>query len=231
MESHRIFKGLLNNSPKWIFICTSILKDQKYFIFAFMQKSITVTEEQLLQLLQTEDERAMELIFDAYYAYLVKAAYHVLMDEHRAKDLVQDVLFNFWSKRDQLQLQSGLKAYLRRAVINRSIDQIRRKKRFGVPEEITDYNMTDTTASTQELLETSDLKQTILQAVNRLPEKCKLIFTLSRFENLSHKEIAEQLDISKKTIENQMTKALKVIRQAVQQYKELSIFIILTLFR
>ena len=195
-----------------------------------MQKSVIITEEQILALLKTEDERAMELIFDAYYPYLVKSAYHVLMDEHRAKDLVQDVLFNFWSKREQLQLDSGLKAYLRRSVINRSIDQIRRKKRFGVAEEITDFNMADASVSTQEVLETSDLKDAILKAVESLPEKCKLIFSLSRFENLSHKEIADQLDISKKTIENQMTKALKVVRHAVQKYKELSIFIILNFF-
>jgi len=58
-----------------------------------------------------------------------------------------------------------------------------------------------------------------------LPERCKLIFSLSRFENMSHQQIADQLDISKKTIENQMTKALKTIRKAIQQYKDLAIFI------
>jgi len=192
-----------------------------------MQKVPTVDDQQILALLQTDDEQAMEHIFNAYYPYLVKTAYHVLMDEHQAKDLVQEVLFNFWSKRENVTIESGLKSYLRKSVVNRSIDQIRRKKRFGVAEEITDYNLTDNNVSKQELLETHDLQQVILAAIERLPEKCKLVFTLSRFEDLSHSEIAEQLDISKKTIENQMTKALKVVRQAVQQYKELSIFIIL----
>lgn len=192
-----------------------------------MQNVPTVDDQRILSLLKTDDERAMEHIFQAYYPYLVKTAYHVLMDEHQAKDLVQEVLFNFWSKRSTITIESGLKSYLRKAVVNRSIDQIRRKKRFGVAEEITDYNLTDNSVSKQELLETHDLQQVILAAIERLPEKCKLIFTLSRFEDLSHNEIAEQLDISKKTIENQMTKALKVVRQVVQQYKELSIFIIL----
>lgn len=192
-----------------------------------MQKVSTIDEQRILSLLQTDDEQAMEKIFNAYYPYLVKTAYHVLMDEHQAKDLVQDVLFNFWAKRESLQIENGLKSYLRKSVVNRSIDQIRRKKRFGVAEEITDYNLSDNTVSKQELLETHDLQQVILAAIEQLPEKCKLIFTLSRFEDLSHNEIASQLDISKKTIENQMTKALKVVRKAVQQYKELSIFIIL----
>ena len=147
----------------------------------------------------------------------------MLRDEHQAKDLVQDVLFNFWSKREEISIESGLKAYLKRATVNKSIDQIRRKKRFGVPEEITDFNQASLDVSVQEVMETSDLEATILAAIKTLPERCQLIFSLSRFEDLSHKEIAEKLDISKKTIENQMTKALKVIRLAVKQYKELCI--------
>ena len=189
-----------------------------------------MTDQALLALLKGDDEKAMERIFDAYYPYLVNTAYHVLMDEHQAKDLVQDTLFHFWSKRETLSIEGSLKAYLRKAVVNRSIDQIRRKKRFGVPEEFTDFNQTDGNVSTQEVLETSDLESTILAAVDSLPERCKLIFSLSRFEDMSHAQIAEQLDISKKTIENQMTKALKTIRLAIQQYEKLTILIMIYFF-
>ena len=143
-----------------------------------MNTSNTTTEQAILKLLQQDDERAMEHIFDSYYPYLVNTAYHVLMDAHQAKDLVQDTLFHFWSKRTTLNIESGLKSYLRRAVVNRSIDQIRRKKRFGVTEEITDYNQASNYASTQEVLETSDLKQVIFSAIDTLPERCKLIFSL-----------------------------------------------------
>ena len=188
-----------------------------------MQTSITTEDQTILLLLKEDDESAMERIFDAHYAYLVNAAYHVLRDEHQAKDLVQDVLFHFWTKREEIKIDSGLKAYLKRATVNKSIDQIRRKKRFGVPEEITDFNQASLDSTAQEVMETSDLEATILAAVASLPERCQLIFSLSRFEDLSHKEISKKLDISTKTIENQMTKALKVIRLAVQQYKELCI--------
>ena len=188
-----------------------------------MQTSITTEEQTILRLLKEDDEHAMERIFDTYYAYLVNAAYHMLRDEHQAKDLVQDVLFNFWSKREEISIETGLKAYLKRATVNKSIDQIRRKKRFGVPEEITDFNQASLDASVQEVMETSDLEATILAAIKTLPERCQLVFSLSRFEDLSHKEIDEKLDISTKTIENQMTKALKTIRLAVKQYKELCI--------
>ncbi len=195
-----------------------------------MQNSSISEDQSILALLKNNDEQAMERIFDAYYPYLVNTAYHVLMDGHQAKDLVQDVLFHFWERRDSLTIESGLKSYLRRAVTNKCIDQIRRKKRFGVAEEFTDFNQASADVSTQALMETSDLKQAILAAVESLPERCKLVFTLSRFEDMSHSEISEQLDISKKTIENQMTKALKTIRLAIQHYKELSIFIIAYFF-
>ena len=120
-----------------------------------METSINSTDQTILALLQADDERAMERIFDEYYSYLVTTAYHVLMDQHQAKDLVQDVLFHFWSKKDTLTIENGLKSYLRRSVVNRSIDQIRRKKRFGVAEEITDYNQASTDVSTQEMMENS----------------------------------------------------------------------------
>ena len=188
-----------------------------------MQTSLTTEDQTILRLLKEDDEKAMESIFDAYYAYLVTAAYHVLQDEHQAKDLVQDVLFHFWTKREEIKIESGLRAYLKRATVNKSIDQIRRKKRFGVAEEIIDFNQASLEVSVQEVMETSDLEATILTAIGTLPERCQLIFSLSRFEDLSHKEIAQRLDISTKTIENQMTKALKVVRLAVQQYKELCV--------
>jgi len=196
-----------------------------------METSINATDQSILALLQKDDEQAMERIFDTYYSYLVTTAYHVLTDEHQAKDLVQDVLFHFWTKRDSLTIESGLKSYLRRSVVNRAIDQIRRKKRFGVAEEFTDFNQADNSVSKQELMETSDLESAIMVAINSLPERCKLIFSLSRFENMSHAEISEQLDISKKTIENQMTKALKVVRQAVSKYKSLSIWVVTSLIK
>ncbi len=190
-----------------------------------MDTTINSTDQSILALLRADDDHAMERIFEEYYSYLITTAYHVLMDQHQAKDLVQDVLFHFWSKKGTLTIESGLKSYLRRSVVNRSIDQIRRKKRFGVAEEITDYNQASTDVSTQELMETSDLQGAIMAAVENLPERCKLIFSLSRFEDMSHQQISDQLDISKKTIENQMTKALKTIRKAIQQYKDLAIFV------
>lgn len=177
----------------------------------------TTDEKALLQLLRDDDEKGLRLIFDQYHKYLVVTAYNVLKDDARAKDLVQDVLFDLWKKRDELKLVGSLKSYLRRAVVNRCIDDLRSKKRLGQTEEITDFNQPSELASAQEKLEGADLQTVINQAIDSLPERCRAVFALSRFEELSHKEISEKLGISTKTIENQMTKALKILRAAVER--------------
>jgi len=175
-------------------------------------------EESWLKMLAADDQRGMELIFNRYYKYLVVTAYNYLKDDGRAKDLVQDVFFKFWEKRSTLSIDTSLKAFLRRSVVNRSIDELR-KKRIKWEEEVSDVNAPIATGNIDRKLETSELEAVIHRAIDTLPEKCKLVFSLSRFEDMSHAEISEALGISKKTIENQITKALKVLRSAVDQYK------------
>jgi len=174
-------------------------------------------EKQWMAMLSRDEEQGLELIFNRYYKYLVVTAYNYLKNDEAAKDLVQDVFFKFWEKRSTIRIDSSLRAFLRRSVVNRSIDEIR-KKRIRWDEEITDINAPVDQSNIQKDIETSELQAVINSAIESLPEKCKLVFSLSRFENMSHKEIATALDISTKTIENQITKALKVIRSAVDQY-------------
>ncbi len=158
------------------------------------------------------------MIFNRYYKYLVVTAYNLLHDDHRAKDIVQDVFFDLWKKRDNLNIHGSLKSYLRKVVVNRCIDEVRRIKRRGRPEEVQDFNQPALNYSPESQLEAEELQQTINRAIDGLPDRCRTVFTLSRLEGLSHKEISAELGISLKTIENQMTKALKIIREAVSKY-------------
>ena len=175
-------------------------------------------EHEWLQLLRQDDEKGMQLIFDRYYKYLVVTACNVLGDDHKARDLVQDVFFEFWKKRETLELTTSLKAYLRRAVVNRSISEIRKRKRVELSDSPGEEGTIQREASALQELEAEDLQRVINRAIDTLPAGCRRVFALSRFENLSHKEIAAKLDISVKTIENQITKALKVLRVATQRY-------------
>lgn len=172
-----------------------------------------------LEKLQQDDEKGLQLIFDRYYKYLVVTAFKVLNDDHQARDIVQDVFFSFWKKRTELDINISLKAYLRRAVVNRCIDFLRSKKRKGTDVEISDSNQPTDQFSIQDTLEVNDLQTALQAGIDGLPERCRQVFSLSRFEDMSHKEIAAKLDISVKTIENQMTKALKILRNVLQNYQ------------
>jgi len=174
-----------------------------------------------LDLLKKDDDAGLKSIFDRYYKYLVVTAFKVLNDDTQARDIVQDVFFDFWKKRHQLDINISLKAYLRRAVVNRCIDYLRSKKRIGISAEITEYNQPTDSFSIQHTLETNDLQAALQAAIDSMPERCREVFSLSRFEDLSHKQIAEKLNISTKTIENQMTKALKILRIALEKYRTL----------
>ncbi len=192
-----------------------------------MLQPISVEEKEWLQALKAGKEIALQKIFNHYYKYLVVTGYNITGDNEKAKDLVQDVFFELWKKREQLDIQSSLKSYLRRAVVNRSLNYIKTQKRFDFGDENFDAQTPDQAFSAQKILEGQDLKSALNAAIDSLPTKCKAIFMLSRYEKLSHKEIATKLDISTKTIENQITKALKIVRTAVEKYDTLGLFLLL----
>ena len=182
-------------------------------------------EKDLIRLLREDDDRGMQLIFEHYYKYLVVTAYNIQGDDNKAQDLVQDVLFEFWKKRKTLDITISLKAYLRRAVVNKSIDEIRSRKRLVFNDQLVESQADQDVEQHISDLEQNDLNLIIQKTIEALPERCKLIFKLSRFESLSHKEIASQLGISTKTIENQITKALKLLRKQLAQYGKILIII------
>ncbi len=192
-----------------------------------MLQPISIEEKEWLQSMKAGDESALQKIFKHYYKYLVVTGYNITGDNEKAKDLVQDVFFELWKKREQIEVQTSLKAYLRRAVVNRSLNYIKTQKRFDFGDENFDAQTPDKTFSAQKNLEAQDLKVALNTAIDSLPAKCKAIFMLSRYEKLSHKEIAVKLDISTKTIENQITKALKIVRTAVEKYNILSLLLLL----
>lgn len=192
-----------------------------------MLQPISIEEREWLQSLKAGKDAALQKIFNHYYKYLVVTGYNITGDNEKAKDLVQDVFFELWKKREQIEIQSSLKSYLRRAVVNRSLNFIKTQKRFDFGDENFDTQTPDKAVSAQKTLEAQDLKSALNIAIDSLPTKCKAIFMLSRFEKLSHKEIASKLDISTKTIENQITKALKIVRAAVEKYDALGLVLLL----
>ena len=153
-------------------------------------------------------ERAFKEHFKALHAY----AYTIIRDEDNAEEIVQNVFFKLWEKKEQIEEITSLKAYLYRAVYNDSLNLLKHTKVRAAYETYVKSGAGEG-GTAIDTLSTKELQAKIDKALNELPEQCRTIFQMSRFEELKYREIAEQLNLSVKTVENQMGKALKVLRE------------------
>jgi len=180
--------------------------------------------KEILRLLQADDAETVKKLFYQYYPFLCQNIYRIVKDQAIAEDLAQDTFFKFWNKRNDLKIETSVKAYLRRMAINEAFYYLRKNKKFQ-KEEVSVLEFVASTNNVEEQILHQELSDKIMVAINLLPPRCQEVFKLSRFEDLTYKEIAARLDISIKTVENQMGKALKVLKASLKQY--LSIFVLL----
>ena len=169
------------------------------------------------------DEQNFEKIFKAYFPALMAFSRKILGNEDDAREVVHQVFIKLWERRMEIDLSTSLKSYLFTAVNNRSLNVIRDRKKFSsdeVPERVADWD-----AGAE--LESLELEERIRGAIASLPERCRVIFELNRFEGLSYGDIAKELDISIKTVENQMSKALKILREQLANYLSLVLWFML----
>jgi len=169
------------------------------------------------------DEQSLEKLFKTYFTGLMAFSRKILGDEDDAREVVHQVFINLWEKRNEIDLSTSLKSYLFTAVNNRSLNVIRDRKKFSaeeVPEQVEEYDVSA-------VIESMELEEKIRGAIGTLPERCRKIFELNRFDGLSYLEIAKKLDISVKTVENQMTKALKILRERLAKYLTLLLWVLL----
>lgn len=157
------------------------------------------------------DEQAFEEVFRTLYAPLCGYAHKILPDMADAEEVVQAVFLKVWEQRATLDIQHSIKAYLYRAVHNACLNQLKH-------EQVKQAHANHVKATREEThqtdrLEQQEMKREITRAINELPEKCREVFQLNRFEGLKYREVAELLGISEKTVENQMGKALKLLRE------------------
>lgn len=192
-------------------------------------------EQIWLSKLRNGEETALREIFDQYYSWLLSEASKVLNDDDSCKDVVQEVFVELWRRRESLEIRQSLPAYLKRATFNRAINLLKSQQRFSFSDDIwkegdsQEFQEMDFAEEQAKIIENESLSTDLQTAIESLPEKCRLVFRLSRFEERSHREIAEQLGISVKTIENQITKALRILRAAMVNRQKLSSIVILAL--
>jgi len=179
----------------------------------------------IINSLRKGEEHAYELLFSEYYKVLTVFANKYVNDIETAKEIVQDLFVHLYEKRENLDINSSLKSYLFRSTHNRCINYINARK---IRTRHADYVMN--TADVQEnVLEQevnkTELEQALYNAINQLPPKCRSIFKMNRFEGLSNGEIAERLKLSKRTVETQISKALRILRVKIEPYMAICIII------
>ena len=186
-------------------------------------KTVDLPTDQLLLTLQAGDITAFEMIFKTYYQSLCNYAYSFVQDRDEAEEIVQSTFLSVWEKRDSLSIHTGVKPYLYAMVRNASLNVLKHEK---IKQQHAAVELAVAERSTESVTRSvmaSELEERIYKAMNKLPEQCRLVFKLSRFEELKYAEIAEQLNISIKTVENQMGKALKIMREQLKDYLPLLI--------
>lgn len=167
-----------------------------------------------------------EKVFRDFFKPLTNIAFSVVKDEDTAKDIVQQVFIKLWDKKDSLEIRTNIKSYLHRAVVNTAINHLEKNKKIQLESEFSRFD------SAIDKFEEADEKSLQLEdevktAIDALPPKCKIVFSLSRFSSMTNKEIAEHLDISIKSVEKHIGKALKDLRIKLKPFLDAGLVIIL----
>ncbi|WP_306349761.1 RNA polymerase sigma-70 factor [Flavobacterium sp. '19STA2R22 D10 B1'] len=171
-----------------------------------------------INFIRNGNEAAFEKVFKMYFKNLHAFAYTFMKNDDIAEEIVQNVFFRIWEKRDQLQIDDSLKAYLYRAVHNESLNHLKHLKvKSSFQLQYSDHMESSNSDASNEMI-ASELENNIQKAINELPQQCRTIFQMSRYEQLKYQQIADHLNISIKTVENQMGKALKVLRSKLVEY-------------
>lgn len=174
---------------------------------------------------KTGDVQAYELLFKQFYQRLCHYAFVLLKDMDESEETVQQVFIAIWDKKDQIEIETSLQSYLYRAVNNACLNKIKQQKTRSRHHDHIRYASADSDHSTGQAVISKELEENIYAAVDRLPEQCGLIFRLSRFEGMRYQQIADELGISVKTVENQLGKALKLMREELRDYLPLIILL------
>lgn len=179
--------------------------------------TLELNNPQLIPLLLSGDEATFEQVYRHFLRPLHVYAINMLKDEDEAEGSVQNVFLKLWERRQTLSFSGSIQAYLYGAVYNECLNKLRHRQVKANHQQYVTHLMKDNN-ETSAGIELLDLKEKLQQALNELPEGCRTIFQLSRFEELKYQEIADRLSISIKTVEAQMGKALRILRVKLVDY-------------
>jgi len=175
-------------------------------------------ETGLHERVRNDDISAFEILFRKYYAEMVEYANVILRDKSSSEEIVQDFFYNYWKNRKEIRIMFSVKAYFFRSVRNNCLKyQDAMKVRRKYAERMVALSKEDS-GYMEEGLELAEMNQIIEDTLSELPERCRTVFRMSRFEGKKYEEIAGELSVSVKTVEANMGKALRLLRERLDKY-------------
>ena len=174
----------------------------------------------LFKKIKEGDIATFEMVFRQYYTPLCMYAFSITGRKDIAEEVVQDVFYNIWKERERIRIRLSLKNYLFGAVKNHSLNYKEHEEVHQRYQEQILLESHETDLSPHELLEYKELESLISKILNRMPGRRRKIFLLHRMEGKKQKEIADELAISIKTVEAEMTKAYQALRQGIEKYNK-----------
>lgn len=183
-----------------------------------------IEEGRLVQRMIDGDQTAFELLFRYYYPGLVIFASNIIVNRDEAEEIVQDFFVRLWENRATIKTGNTIKSYLFTSVKNRSINYLKSNQvKQHVVDELKKQMETEMRYNPDIYVDT-ELQQRLKKAFEKLPPRTAEIFTLSRFKGFTNDEIAEDLGLSKRTVETQVSNALKILRKELKAYTTLLLF-------
>jgi RNA polymerase sigma-70 factor (ECF subfamily) len=188
-----------------------------------------LTNPDIIRQITQGDKNAFEVLFKNHYANLCGYALKYVWELDQAEEIVQDLFFNLWNKKSQLYISSSVESYLFRAVRNACLNYLKHKKIQDNYASAVQENYSSGIRLNDNPMETLELQKRIDESIESMPPERKKIFLLSRYDGLKYKEIADKLGISVKTVEAQMGKALKYLREELKEFMILIILLLVEL--
>jgi RNA polymerase sigma-70 factor (ECF subfamily) len=189
-----------------------------------MKLTKALTDEELVVLITQDNVNAFQLLYNRYWKKMLAKAYSQLQSHTIAEEVVQDAFINFWKRRHKIELRYSFHTYIASVVKYEVMTQLAKKNRerlymddLSLPV-IEDHSM-------QHWLDFDELKLQMDNLIHMLPAKCQLVFKLSREQGLSDRQISENLEISRKTVEAHISKALKTLRLSINNFLTLAPFL------
>lgn len=178
-------------------------------------------EKQWIKAVRESDKEAFRKIFDTYYEPLLRFAYRYLKSNAEAEGVVQDVFLWVWEKREKWHVEGALKTYLFRAVKYKALDRLRQedlKKKYTHERSLWQQKSVQPLVEIKGEADDEKFNRIAQEAIEDLPERARIIYKMSRLEGLTYNEIADVLEISPKTVESQMSRALDILRTKLSKY-------------